>query len=462
MFNVVQEERRFSLDEGIRLPQDMIHRIVDGKYHAFISVDKAAYIVTSHTGARFVEFFHQGLTLADAIDRVCHEFNIPVDVASESLSQLLLQIEKNGFYRDSTVTEDTHTDFPLLCYLTKQCNLACTHCYVSASPFISTETDMTTRQWFSVFSDYEEFTSNRHLNTKITFTGGEPMIRNDFFELAGFAKGLGIVVELFTNGTLLQSAETVNRLAACVDLVQISLDGATESINDSIRGKGTYKRILRAMRLLAQSPIKWRVAITLMPANYQDLDENLTGLMSRFGDAKFEVRIGLANIQGRADPSVRFTDSAEAERALRHVLSKLYESGLRHPRNITPNFRGLSCGYGRSMNISSDGRVYGCAIEAYLIGNLQTERFNDVALRVLQLAEATSINNIHGCNTCELRYFCYGLCRLNNFFKNRSLFVSCCTPEKKQEVLKKLVHRQLAEDRPLVESARVGSFWLNL
>lgn len=457
--DLVYEKKDFRLGDGIPFPLDSLHRQVDG-HHVFLSVDKASYVVTDDIGAHFVELLLDEMALGEAIERVCGDFSISTGAASKTLSQLLIQAEKNGYYQHRATVEDSFDHFPILCYLSRFCNLACTHCYMAAGPTISTENDLSVAEWSEVFAGYRSFLSTHEQHAaKITLTGGEPMARRDFFEVAQAAKSHDVFVEVFSNGTLIRDAATARRLAEVADLVQISLDGATAPINDAIRGKGTHRRIVRALEHLMATDVHVRLAVTLMPANAQDFAENLIDTVRRIGQGKIEIRIGLANIQGRADSSVRFADSVEGEKILQSLLGQLYEQGLRPPRNIQSNFRDVSCGYGKSLNIGCDGTVYACAIEVFPIGNLREQSFESLASRVYQLAFDSEVDNIRGCQKCELRYFCNGGCRLNNLFKHDNLFITACNRAKKQELLRKLVQRELTED-PAAAAARVGSFWL--
>lgn len=457
---LTHERKDFRLDQGLPLPGDALHRVVEERHHVFLSPEKASYVVTDAQGARLMELLLAGAALGTALNTVKGELALDGERTADVARQLLLQIEKNGFYQDAAVVDDVIVNFPILCYLTKLCNLACTHCYVAAGPRMTTDTNLSTEQWKRVFSDYAQVLS-RHpgLKGKITLTGGEPLTRRDFFELADAAGSHGVLLELFSNGTLIRDAATARRVADRVDQVQISLDGASEAVNDFIRGPGSFRRIVRALGFLAETDVRIRLAVTLMPANAADMEENLMAVVGRFGAGRMEIRIGLANVQGRADTGVRFADGVEGEKILRRLLARLYDQGMRRPRNIIPNFRNSSCGYGRSLNIASDGTVYACAIEVFPIGNVRETPLSELGPLVRRLDAESEVDNIRGCRACELRYFCNGGCRLNNYLHRQSLFVTCCTREKKTEILHKLVYRELADDAEVSAHARVGSFW---
>jgi radical SAM protein with 4Fe4S-binding SPASM domain len=457
--DVVYEKRDFRLDEGILLPLDTSHRLVDGDHHVFLSVERASYIVTDAIGARFVRLFLAGSTVGDALRSIVRESSVSVDEASRTLANLFQQTEKNGFYESQVVTEDTDETFPILCYLTKLCNLTCEHCYVSAGPGVSTKDDLSTQAWMDLLSDYVDFLSEIPVSGRVTFTGGEPLVREDFYEIAGHAKDLGVLVEAFTNGSLIRDRAAAERLAACVDQVQISLDGATEKVNDAIRGAGTYRRILRAIRWVTEAGLRIRLAVTAMPSNANDIGEHLMDVVRSYDPGTIEVQIGLANNLGRANDSMRFADSIAAERVLRGLLARLHDKGMRKSRDVTPNLRSTTCGYGRSIAVGNDGNVYGCAIEELPVGNVKNQAFHEMAARVYQLGFDTQVDNVPDCCECTLRYFCNGGCRLNNFFENGDLLTTCCTEASKKEILHKLARRELSQHSYFGDRVHVDGFW---
>lgn len=449
------KDKAFSVHEGIPLPADTVHKVWrksddDDARHLFLSPAKASYIVTDDVGARLVWRLRDGETLLEAHEGTRRELDLPTEEISASLSQVLQRIELQGFRGDAEPVEDTPTEFPVLCYLTKLCNLRCKHCYVAAGPGRGTRSDMTTEEWQRMISGFADYMDTRPgLRGRLTLTGGEALTRKDVFEIAGHAKERGIFVELFTNATRIRNAAVAQRLAETVDAVQVSLDGATAPVNDFIRGEGVHRRVVRAIELLAEEGVPVTLAVTLMPFNAEDIEHRLIDLQDLILKNVPKVRIGLANVLGRADDSMTFSDALEGERALSRILAGLYSRGLRRPRRITKNFRNVDCGYGRSMSVASDGTVYGCAIETRPLGNVRTDDFAALAEQLAELAASCEVDNIPGCQSCDLRYFCNGGCRLNNYTRKGDLQRTCCNRRAKDKVFERMVFLQ-TEDNPTV------------
>ena len=127
--------------------------------------------------------------------------------------------------------------------LTRTCNLKCQHCYTdSANQKYSGE--LTTEECKTVLDDLAAFKV-----PAVLFSGGEPLVRKDVFELAAYARSLGLHVVLSTNGTLI-TPEIAQRLK---DLkfayVGISLDSAFPEVHDRFRGmEGAFAKTMQGFR----------------------------------------------------------------------------------------------------------------------------------------------------------------------------------------------------------------------
>jgi len=121
---------------------------------------------------------------------------------------------------------------------TKTCNLKCRHCYME-SDNQKYANELTTDEAKSFIDDLADF----HVPV-LLFSGGEPLIRPDFFELAEYAQAKGVRPTLSTNGTLI-TREVAQRIKDIgVGYVGISLDGL-QDVNDKFRGvEGAYAKAL--------------------------------------------------------------------------------------------------------------------------------------------------------------------------------------------------------------------------
>jgi len=148
---------------------------------------------------------------------------------------------------------------------TGQCNLRCIHCYAGSGgrPDIPL---MNTKQGMAFIDDLAEFNV-----PVILFSGGEPLMRDDLFELARHATGRGIRVALSTNGTLIdeQTADKIRETGFAE--VGISIDG-TRSTNDRFRGRdGAYQKALSGIRACVARDTRVSLRLTITRYNHTEI-----------------------------------------------------------------------------------------------------------------------------------------------------------------------------------------------
>lgn len=148
---------------------------------------------------------------------------------------------------------------------TRQCNLSCIHCYASAKRRKSAE-EMDTAAGKSFINDLADFGV-----PVILFSGGEPMMRKDLFELARFAREKGLRVALSTNGTLISDREARELQDIGFAEVGISLDGIKEN-NDRFRGReGAFESALSGIRSCVALGLRVSLRLTITRFNYREI-----------------------------------------------------------------------------------------------------------------------------------------------------------------------------------------------
>lgn len=141
------------------------------------------------------------------------------------------------------------------------CNLRCTHCFISCSPGNHAH-EMMDRDAVRRALDEAEARGVR----EYYFTGGEPFLHREIFELIGDALAKG-PLSILTNGVLLKP-EWCDRLRALSDAtpysldLRISIDGWDAATNDPIRGQGTFDRILWGVANLAAAGLNPVITVT--------------------------------------------------------------------------------------------------------------------------------------------------------------------------------------------------------
>lgn len=141
------------------------------------------------------------------------------------------------------------------------CNLQCTHCFISCSPFNHAHGMMTLA---AVRGHLDEA---RALGVReYYFTGGEPFLNRELMAMIAATLAQGPLT-ILTNGVLISddTAAELKRLADGSDYsldVRVSLDGFDAESNDAVRGAGTFARILAALGRLARAGLSPIVTVT--------------------------------------------------------------------------------------------------------------------------------------------------------------------------------------------------------
>ena len=150
---------------------------------------------------------------------------------------------------------------------TRTCNLKCLHCYME-SDAQKYEGEMTTEEAKRFIDDLADFKV-----PVLLFSGGEPLIRPDFFELAEYAAAKGIRPTLSTNGTLI-TREVAQRIKDIgVGYVGISLDGLRE-VNDKFRGKiGAFQAAMEGIQNCVAVGQRVGLRFTINSHNFAELDK---------------------------------------------------------------------------------------------------------------------------------------------------------------------------------------------
>ncbi len=144
---------------------------------------------------------------------------------------------------------------------TRRCNLFCFQCYAEAAdrPFPG---ELTTEEGLRLIDDVAAFGA-----PTIIFSGGEPLLREDLFQLAARASARGLRCVLSTNGVLITDDVAARIRDAGFAYVGISLDGI-EAVHDKLRGKkGAFRASLDGIRRCRQAGVKVGVRFTLHQKN---------------------------------------------------------------------------------------------------------------------------------------------------------------------------------------------------
>jgi MoaA/NifB/PqqE/SkfB family radical SAM enzyme len=229
---------------------------------------------------------------------------------------------------------------------------------------------------------------------KLGFTGGEPLVRKDIFELVEYAKSRGMITHLVTNASLLDESN-VGRLKA-VDVLFISWEGPRD-VNEGIRSKSSVD-VLDRIRLAKQHGVKVCVLATLVRQNLK----HLPYILEKSDELGFPVLFSLLHYHNYSAKDMRALEAEENDisRALDYLIGMKRKgfmvansySYLRFARNWR---KGMPKCYAGKLYavIDANGDVYPCwpAVGALAPLNVFKDGF-------AQAIKGTSRHKCNGCN----------------------------------------------------------------
>lgn len=260
----------------------------------------------------------------------------------------------------------------------------------------------------------------------ITLTGGEPFMRKDLFQIIKYLKSRRIFIEIFSNGSLINS-EKAKKLSSLLDLesdtVQISLDGACAETHDMQRKKGSFERVIKAIKNLKNNGIKVRVNYTATPINTNEIVDSYR-LVSNLGIDIFSVTPVYPSGRGtEMVPSMNYSDYLDQVLSC-HKMKKnnedltslrifspiplLYYSDKFIKKDVNSLFR-LEEGH-LYWSIDSIGDVYP-SIDLYLPellgGNIYKDSIQTIQSNFKRILGYRDLSNTK-CSNCKHLSFCQG------------------------------------------------------
>jgi len=316
---------------------------------------------------------------------------------------------------------DTYLPHVVAWNLTRRCNLSCTHCYISAGPWQSTEDELSLVECRRIVDQLVALNPAPLL----ILSGGEPLVREDLPELAAYAKGRGATVVVGTNGTTLTEARVAMLKHAGVSGVAVSVDSLEHDRHDLFRGgRHALERTVEALARLRQARLDFVVQTTATPGNADEIPK-LVDWAAAQGAVCFNLYFlvptgrggGLADLEPeRIEELLGLLAEAERrQRGAMMVRAKCAPHFMRRVHEATPDSPVLQyrtrcpCGIDY-CRITPDGKLTPCPYMPSVAGDLRRQSFAEIWSGSELLASLRRRELGGRCGRCEYRLVCGG-CR---------------------------------------------------
>lgn len=320
---------------------------------------------------------------------------------------------------------------------TNRCNLRCKHCYINAED-IDYSNELTHDEAREFIRDLAAMKA-----PVLLFSGGEPLLRKDLFELGRYAVDMGLRAVISSNGTLIDDEMAQKIKMAGFQYVGISIDGGRETHDDFRNKKGAFDEALRGVKACQKIGIKTGVRFTVNKHNQQDLPE-IFDILKNEGIPRFCMYHLV--YAGRGEQMIEMDTTLDEKRKILELVSQktveLHNQGVeveilttdnhadgiyllnqirrRQPERSEEIIKLLEmhggCSAGTKFaNVDPQGNVHPCQFwQDYSVGNIREKPFSEIWTSDDELMVKLREKEKHvtgKCGSCNYKSLCAG-CRI--------------------------------------------------
>ncbi|MEM2210365.1 MAG: radical SAM protein [Nitrososphaerales archaeon] len=315
--------------------------------------------------------------------------------------------------------------------ITKECNLKCKHCYSDATdkPALN---ELSTSEAKKLLDDI----ANWGIKLLI-MDGGEPLCRDDFYEIVNYASNKGIRVVVGSNGTLINKQSAIKMKEAGVQCVAISIDGAKPETHDSFRGEnGAFYKAMEGAKICKEIGLPFQFNMVIRKQTLNEIPDMLKlAIESGANAAEFFDLVEVQRVKERCYKEILSKNErkeimewlAEAQKdcpiLIRVPACPMYPLILKEkniqPKHFSANLlktipyynRGCAAGMPNGyITILPNGDVIPCMLLQIKIGNVREKSIIKIWEESPVLAKLRSRDLEGECGKCSYKDICAG-CR---------------------------------------------------
>ncbi len=325
--------------------------------------------------------------------------------------------------------------------LTGACNLECVHCRASATKERDSN-ELSTEEAKRFIDDVANFAK-----PVIILTGGEPLIRDDIYEIAQYGSDKGMRMVLATNGVLITPDVGRRLKGAGIRRVGISIDGASAKTHEEFRGiSGAFDGALKGISALKEAGLSLQINTTITRRNLDEMPKILD-LALELGAEALHLFMLVPTGRGEILRNEEIP-SEEYERALNWFYDMQKEVSIQLKATCAPHYfrimhqrrkqEGAPIGTGEGefsamtkgclggtgfCFVSKIGEVYPCGYLPALAGNIREQPFEEIWRNSRVFNDLRDVDKLKGkCGRCEYKRVCGG-CRARAYAKTGDYLV---------------------------------------
>jgi len=391
-----------------------------------INANTVLYLNETATAQAY--FFMQGIPTDDAVKKIRRMYRVDAKTAKKDYEKLIYTISTLAQTEEvcpisfldvksvEPFTQQLSAPLRMDLALTFKCQNNCVHCY-AGGPHETEE--LTTEKWKTVIDRLHQIGV-----FILTFTGGEPTLRDDLPELLQYAENKGMVAGLITNGRRLKDKKYVKTLEQTgLDFVQVTLESHEAEIHDLMTGtRGSWKETVAGIKNIIPTKIYATTNTTLSQYNASDFLQTID-FIKKLGVAGFGCN-SLIHSGKATEISDKFVVPIETlQELLPKVHDKANQLGLKFLW-YTPTqycrFDPVKLGLGVksctaamiNMCIGPNGDVYPCQSYFESLGNILKDSWEKIWNHPLAISIRKREYAEPKCKDCSQLQVCGGGCPL--------------------------------------------------
>jgi len=248
----------------------------------------------------------------------------------------------------------------------------------------------------------------------VILSGGEPLLRDDIYELGEYGTSKGLKMVMGTNGTLIDDNVAKHLLSCGIERVSISLDSSNARSHDEFRGKtGCFDAAIKGIKACIRNGVHVQINTTVTRQNYHEIEEIFT-LSKELGADAFHLFFLVPTGRGEA---LKDLSPIEYERMLRKVLSYGNKYGFEIKPTCAPQYMRIAKQMGISLarwgrgciaglyycRIYPTGEVTPCPYLPIQTGNVRNQSFRDIWFHSPILQDLRDFSRLKG-KCCAFEY----------------------------------------------------------
>lgn len=303
--------------------------------------------------------------------------------------------------------------FFLQWHLSEACNLKCLHCYQENHTPVQLKYD----DLIKILNQYRELLDKLKTTGHINLTGGEPLCSSYFFKILDeFKKDSNkYSFSILTNGTLITEEYAKRIKSYNPEYVQVSLEGG-KRMNDYIRGKGVYKKVAQAIKILKKHDIYVSLSFTATKLNYKEFPK-VVKFAEKYGvDTIWSDRFIPLSKDNDNDFMMNLKETKEYLKIMEEERQKLKR---KHSKTTVAMYRALQfqmtndypyeCTAGKTLlTVMENGDLVPCRRMPIFVGNLLEENMYDLYKKNKIIKELQKDTTPTECRSCEHSKLCAG------------------------------------------------------